>query len=353
MTISSTLTTLCAACVLLFSSCKKTNSSNATATTTTGVTVSTLAGSGKQGDDNGTASMASFFDPVGLCVNNDGDVLVTDYGNGVIRKIAVSTGLVSNFAGNVLRNQYCDDGVGEGASFNNPEGIYANANGDIFVASDGCGMRTINSGGAVKTLWKNDIDNPITAYPAFACADNQGNVYTISMDNGADSHIYKIDNQGKISLFAGTGAYGYKDGAVLSAQFGYIEGICIDNNNDIFVADGSRIREITGGQVRTVAGGTSGYADGTGINAQFPGIAGICIDGKGNLYVSDGADGRIRKIDPQGVVITVAGDGNPGYKDGAAASAEFNTPHGLCVDAQGNLLVADFRNNRIRKISFK
>jgi uncharacterized repeat protein (TIGR02543 family) len=104
--------------------------------------------------------------------------------------------------------------------------------------------------------------------------------------------------------------------------------------------------------VTTIAGsGEAGYAEGTGTAAQFSYPTGVAVDGSGNLYVADYKNHRIRKISPQGVVTTIAGSGEDGYADGTGTAAQFSSPSSVAVDGSGNLYVADFNNNRIRKIS--
>jgi len=103
--------------------------------------------------------------------------------------------------------------------------------------------------------------------------------------------------------------------------------------------------------VSTFAGNDQqGYLDGEAQSAQFTLIEDMVIDQNGNIYLTD--DNRIRKINSEGTVTTVAGS-TAGYNDGDADSAKFNSPQGLGIDKKGNIYVADFNNNSIRKISFQ
>ncbi len=335
--------------LLLHVSCKKSNSSNNSQPS--GTTVSTLAGSGQHGSANGSGSSASFFQPTDVCLDQAGNIIVADHTNSLIRKVSPQ-GNVSLLAGNIADGQNCTDGIGDGADFTTPEGLFADKNGTIYVADGGCGIRQVGANGTVQTFFRSDINSAYTVFPAFNCVDDQGNVYLINNDNFTDPQIYKIDPQLNISIFAGTGVSGYHDGPAASAQFEALGGITIDNQNNIYVIDGSRIRKISQGNVSTVAGnGQSGYMDGLAANAEFGGIGGLCIDAKGNIFVTGYNDGRIREISAQGMVSTVAGSDQTGYKDGAASTAQFLYPRGICLDTGGNLIVADYGNNRIRKIT--
>src|SRR5581483_4947440 len=157
------------------------------------------------------------------------------------------------------------------------------------------------------------------------------------------------------STLAGDGSLGFNNGKNTDARFADPFGIAIDSKGNIFVADAGNnnlIRKIAAdGQVSTFAGGGEGFKDGQGANASFNTPSALAIDSKDNLYVADTGNNAIRKISPTGVVETLAGDGNVGYKDGQGKSAEFNAPVGIAVDREGNVYVADSYNDRIREIS--
>jgi DNA-binding beta-propeller fold protein YncE len=165
----------------------------------------------------------------------------------------------------------------------------------------------------------------------------------------------KIDWQARSTTLAGTGVSGSIDGAATISRFSDPFGVAIDPSGNVLVADGgdgNRIRQITpDGVVSTFAGGAEGFIDGPGTAAAFNTPSQLAFDRRGNLYVADTGNHAIRKITPGGVVTTLAGNGKPGDADGLAATAQFNGPVGVAVDKAGNVFVADTYNDRIRRIA--
>lgn len=158
-----------------------------------------------------------------------------------------------------------------------------------------------------------------------------------------------------VSTFAGSLTAGNTNATGTSAQFNTPKGIAVDASGNLYITDSfnNSIRKITtGGVVTTLAGsGTLGYLDGTGLNAQFYSPQAAVADANGNIYVADYGNNMIRKITAAGVVTTLAGSGTAGYADGTGTGSAFKSPRGLTIDASGNLYVADMGNNLIRKIT--
>jgi DNA-binding beta-propeller fold protein YncE len=160
----------------------------------------------------------------------------------------------------------------------------------------------------------------------------------------------------QVSTLAGDGSPLYRDAAApAQAAFADPFGMAISDDGMIYVADAgdsNRIRKLAPeGSVTTLAGSSEGDADGAGAQAAFNTPSGLALDATGNVFVADTGNNRIRKITPQGLVSTVAGDGTAGYRDGPAAEARFDGPIGIAVDAHGNIFVADSYNDRIREIT--
>lgn len=323
------------------------------------IMVSTLAGS-SEGFADGTGTAAKFFNPRGVAVDAQGNVYVADaVGSHRIRKISPA-GVVTTLAGNGIQGYA--DGNGTLAKFASPSAVAVDAQGNVYVGDqiNHC-IRKISPAGIVSTFAGNGIagfaDGTGSAAqfnaPQGVALDGQGNLYVADVLNHL---IRKISPSGAVTTLAGTGKQGYADGNGTLAQFSGPIGLTVDKQSNVYVADlgNDRIRKISpAGVVSTLAGGSFGFAEGSGAAAQFRHPYGVVADNQNNVYVADMQNNRIRKITPSGVVSTVAGLDAPGNNDGDASVAKFYSPMSIAIDSHGNLYVADATNVRIRKITME
>lgn len=299
-------------------------------------------------------SLPSFNSPSGVAVDVSGNVFVADYGNNLIREIT-PTGLVSTFAGSGFSGY--NNGTGLLASFTQPTGITIDGAGNLFVADAGNNLiREITSAGAVTTLAGADTVGSVNAAdtsssffdPMAVAVDSKDNVYVADAGN----NLIRLISGGNVTTFAGTINTGT---TTTLSPFNNPSGIAIDASGNIFVANylANTILEVSpSGVVSTYAGtGKAGANNGPAASATFFYPNSVAVDAADNLYVSDGVNNLIRKITPAGMVSTLAGSGNAGAVDSTGVNASFNGPAGLTVDATGNVYVADANNNLIRKIT--
>ncbi|MFI5136296.1 MAG: NHL repeat-containing protein [Sphingobacteriales bacterium] len=322
------------------------------------LTVTTYAGTGLMGAANGPADEASFSNLMGLAIDAKGFIYVADSRNNIIRKIGPN-GMVTTLAGSGAAGSA--DGKASAASFFFPAAVTADNSGNVYVADTHNSLiRKISADGLVSTIagkWpagvkpRNDgtavLDNPMGI-----AADAAGNIFVADWIH---DQIRKITPDGKISTVAGNGVPGAKDGPAASATFYLPEGLALDAAGNIYVSDtyNNMIRKISkDGIVTTLAGHLKkGKADGKGVAASFSHPDGIAIDKNGNIYVADTGNHLIRKISPAGLVATFAGCGARGAMNGDAKAASFYRPMGVAADTGGNVYVADYQNNLVRKIS--
>ncbi len=315
----------------------------------------TLAGA--QTHNNGRPLM-----PASVAVDAAGNVYFAESRQGIICRMTPS-GTVKIIAGQAA-SLGSADGTGAQARFRYPHGVALDAAGNLYVADSGNNtIRRITQAGIVTTIAGRAGEagsadgsgkDARFNYPYSLALDTAGNLYV------ADSYNYvirKLTPDGAVTSFAGlAGVSGRHDGQGDRARFGFPISVALDSSGNVYVADllNNAIRKISpDGMVLTLAGRMSydaGNADGTGSAAQFYHPDGLAVDSGNNLYVADAGNQTIRHITPDGVVTTLAGlAGQPGNADGLGSVARFCHPASLALDGLGNLYVTDVGNAAIRK----
>lgn len=189
------------------------------------------------------------------------------------------------------------------------------------------------------------------ADPYGLAVDARGLIYI--SDGGDSNRILRLSSDGQLTSYAG-GEEGFRDGPVAEAAFHTPSGLALDAQGNLYVADTGNhaIRKISSqGEVRTLAGnGQPGFRDGPAAQARFNGPLGVAVGRDGSVYVADSYNDRIRVISPQGEVRTLAGSAWPGEQDGPGGTARFDTPTALVVDAEDRVWVLDSRNDAVRVV---
>ena len=286
-----------------------------------------------------------------------------------------STGVIETLAGTGEEGSEGDGGPASAASFGFPRSIAMDSGGNIYVAdARNHKIRKIDSSGVVSTFAgtgqrgyrpRNDDGQAATEvrldYPAGVATDAVGNVYLLDSWN---NRIRRIDPSGNISTIAGTGDYGFDGdgGPATEALFHSPAAMAVDSAGTIYVADSwnHRVRKIDpSGIVSTIAGtGTFGFGGdgGPAVQARLAYPAGVGVSAEGDVYVADWWNHRIRRIDASGTISTLAGTGDAGDSgDGGPASlAQLAYPAGVAADMAGNIYVISYvietANHRIRRI---
>ena len=345
--------------------------------------VTTLAGNGSSGISDGVGKFASFHLRSGsMAVTREGTVYVADGEQGYdIRKIT-SSGVVTTLAGQVGVSGYLN-GTGTGAKFGRVRGMCVDASGNLFVAdTDMQRIRKVTPAGVVTSIAGNGIyghaDGTGEAAkffnPAGITIDGSGNLYVADTSNQC---IRKVTQAGVVTTIAGQigtwvnkliycpidpnfvvgtpGHQGCVDGAAGNAMFSNMLGLTIDSGGNLYVADTDNdvIRKLSTGEVvTTYAGVPPANINGKGSAATFSNVQGVAIDANRNAYVVDTQNYTIRKITPEGVVTTFAGQpGIAGSRDGPGSIATFSKPMNIAIDRSGNFYVTDYDNFTIRKIT--
>ena len=318
---------------------------------TSGAGVVTLGGS--SGFENGPIADAKFSGVVDATVDNQGNVYFADAFNHMIRKMTPD-GIVSTLAGSGVSGY--QDGPGATAQFSAPWSLDVDPQGNVYVADqNNQRIRKVAPDGTVTTLAGNGTvgetdgngTNATFRYPAGIAVDDNGVVY-VSRRYG----IAKIDVNGDVTTYVG-GQGGFADGQGAAAKFLFPQRLDVDPDGNLIVPDNGRIRKVTpSGLVTTLAGtGATGYLDGSALSAQFNGLSGVAVDGAGNIFISDQGNRRIRKLDSDGNVTTAAGNGVNAVVDGEPLDASFSATYGIGIGETGDLYIVDYNNALIRALS--
>jgi uncharacterized protein (TIGR03437 family) len=353
-----------------------------------GGVIETIAGNGFQGvaGDTLLASESLLALPEDVFVDSAGNVYIADTGNGAIREITASTGVINFIAGacNITSNststntgESCaigyagDGGLANAGGLVEPFAVAVDSSGNVFIAEPTDGrireVSTIKGNVDINTVVGNGTlgfsgdGGAATAAelnrPTGVAVDGSGNVY---IADSLNNRIRMAKSGGNISTFAGNGGYSYSgDGGVAaSAQLNAPHAVAADNAGNYYIADSGNnvVRKVSAsGTITTFAGnGTAGFAgDGSAAaSAQLNGPQGLAVDSSGNVYIADTGNSRVREVSG-GTINTIAGSGTTGYAGdgGAATSAELYSPVGLALDAKANLYIADTDNSAVRKVS--
>jgi sugar lactone lactonase YvrE len=338
--------------------------------------ISTVAGdgSGSYSGDGGAATSAGLSQIYGdVEVDTSGNLFIPDSLNNRIRKVSTN-GIITTVAGNGTGSYSGDGGAATNATMGLPAGVAVDAFGNMFIAdSENNRIRKVNTNGIITTVagngnqsYSGDGGAAINASlnsPNGVALDGSGNLFIADRSN---NHIRKVNTNGIITTVAGnsTGGYSGDGGAAINASLNEPFGMAVDVSGNLFIADSNneRIRKVdTNGIITTVAG--NGYTKfdqgaysgdgGAATNASLNSPLGVAVDVCGNLFIADTDNNRIREVNTNGIITTVAGNGGQGYSGdgGSAANAAFYYPSGVTVDAFDNIFISDEANNRIRKVT--
>ena len=317
--------------------------------------------------DGGLAINAKLLKPDEVALGLDGEIYISDSEDFRVRRVGPD-GVITTVAGTGVAGYSGDDGPATSARIEGPFGIDVGPDGSLYIAdSFNYRIRRVDPDGVITTVagtgeqgYSGDDGSALDATmdTAFGVAvDDDGGFYIADAFNGV---IRYVDPGGTITTVAGSGFYGFSGdyGPAINADLGDPYSVEAGPDGSFYIGDSSnfRVRMVDSkGIITTVAGdGTPGYEGdgGLAVEAQIGSMRDVSIGSDGSLYIADTFNHAIRRVNPEGVIATIAGTGDPGFSgDGdLAVDAELNRPYGVTPTDDGEVYVADADNDRVRRI---
>ncbi|HEX4950053.1 MAG TPA: BACON domain-containing carbohydrate-binding protein [Blastocatellia bacterium] len=316
--------------------------------------------------ESGSGPASQLYAPETVALDAAGNLYIADKGNHRIRKVTRS-GLISTVAGSGQLGSSGDGGLAINAAMNQPYWVAVDASGNLYISdTNNHRIRKVNASGIITTIAGTGLEGfggdggaatqAQLNTPVGITLDKSGNLL---IADAANHRIRKLNlSTGIITTMAGNGyGFGGDGGQAAQAQLNFPTSVVLDHAGNFYIADTSnhQVRKVTAaGIISRFAGtGSSGFSgDGGQANlAQFTAPGGMTVDAAGNLYVTDQGNHRVRKIAPDGIITTIAGNGTTtsptSDEGGVATTATLNAPAGVAVDAVGNLFIADTDNHRV------
>ena len=332
--------------------------------------ISRVAGTGTNGytGDGVSATTSGLNNPGKAVVDATGNVYIADKANHLIRKVNTA-GIISTIAGTVGSMGFSGDGAAATAAIlYSPLSVALDASGsNLYIADFGNNrIRKVNlSSGIISTVAGSSVGfggdgGAATAanltQPTDVAVDATGNIYICDYGN---HHIRKVNTSGIISSIAGTsGGFSGDGGAATAAKIYAPNGVCVDASGNVYIADlgNQRIRKVdAAGIITTYAGSTAGFSGdgGAATAAQLNDPSFVTTDLAGNVFISDMGNNRVRRASTDGLIYTVAGTGAAGFSGdgGPATDAPLSSPTGLAFDANNNLYITSQPVGIVRKVS--